>query len=144
MIDVQHLSVTFRNAGRPIRAVDDVSFHVEAGETFGIVGESGSGKSTVLKAIAGLVPSQSESLTINGRPAAERRIASRPSVRRGETRRMIARPALSPIQMTAMSTSTMIASGFAASPNSPNEAPASTPGRICDGAQTSAERMFAV
>ena len=73
MIDVKHLSVTFRNAGRPIRAVDDVSFHVEAGETFGIVGESGSGKSTVLKAIAGLVPSQSESLTINGRPAAERR-----------------------------------------------------------------------
>jgi peptide/nickel transport system ATP-binding protein len=73
MIEVKHLSVTFRNAGRPIRAVDDVSFAVAAGETFGIVGESGSGKSTVLKAIAGLVPSQSEALTINGRAASERR-----------------------------------------------------------------------
>ncbi len=73
MIEVKHLSVTFRNAGRPIRAVDDVSFTVASGETFGIVGESGSGKSTVLKAIAGLVPSQSETLTINGRAASERR-----------------------------------------------------------------------
>jgi ABC-type oligopeptide transport system ATPase subunit len=38
----------------PLRAVDDVSFTVAAGEIFGIVGESGSGKSTLAKTILGL------------------------------------------------------------------------------------------
>jgi len=55
MIDVNSLSVTFSNNGRAIHALDDVSFTVAEGESFGIVGESGSGKSTILKAIAGLV-----------------------------------------------------------------------------------------
>ena len=73
MIAVKDLNVTFRNGGREIRAVKGISFDVASGETFGIVGESGSGKSTVLKAIAGLVPSISSSLAVNGRPAAKRR-----------------------------------------------------------------------
>ncbi len=37
-------------------AVDDASFAVQPGESFGIVGESGSGKSTVLRAVCGLAP----------------------------------------------------------------------------------------
>jgi peptide/nickel transport system ATP-binding protein len=73
MIAVSHLNVTFHVGGREIRAVEGVSFDVAAGETFGIVGESGSGKSTILKAIAGLVPSTSRSLLVEGRPAARRR-----------------------------------------------------------------------
>ena len=73
MITVKDLSVTFHNNGREIRAVRDVSFDIAAGETFGIVGESGSGKSTILRAIAGLVPSTSATLEVGGRPAAQRR-----------------------------------------------------------------------
>jgi oligopeptide/dipeptide ABC transporter ATP-binding protein len=37
-----------------LRAVDDVSFHIDPGETLGLVGESGCGKSTVGKLVLGL------------------------------------------------------------------------------------------
>lgn len=73
MIEIEDLNVTFHNGGRPIHAVQGVSFAVAAGETFGIVGESGSGKSTVLKAIAGLAPWRGKTLAINGKPAAAKR-----------------------------------------------------------------------
>lgn len=49
-LEVQHLRVQFDD----FVAVDDCSFVVAPGESFGIVGESGSGKSTVLRAICGL------------------------------------------------------------------------------------------
>jgi peptide/nickel transport system ATP-binding protein len=73
MIGVNNLSVTFRNSGQSIYAVRGVSFAVAEGETFGIVGESGSGKSTVLKAIAGLVPTAAPALLINGQPLETKR-----------------------------------------------------------------------
>ncbi len=73
MIAVKDLNVTFRNDGRSIHAVRGVSFDVAVGETFGIVGESGSGKSTVLKAIAGLVPLSSSAMEVGGRAASRRR-----------------------------------------------------------------------
>jgi peptide/nickel transport system ATP-binding protein len=73
MIKVSALSVSFKNAGRAVHAVRDVSFHVGDGETFGIVGESGSGKSTILKAIAGLVEASPQSLTIGGKAMGTKR-----------------------------------------------------------------------
>jgi len=44
----------FPGARRYVTAVDDVSFELRSGETFGLVGESGSGKSTVARVICGL------------------------------------------------------------------------------------------
>ena len=38
-----------------VHAVENVSFQIYPGETYGLVGESGSGKSTILKIINGLV-----------------------------------------------------------------------------------------
>jgi teichoic acid transport system ATP-binding protein len=45
-----------RRVHRSIRALKDVSFAAERGQAIGVIGHNGSGKSTMLRAIAGLVP----------------------------------------------------------------------------------------
>jgi peptide/nickel transport system ATP-binding protein len=62
MISVEHLGVKFSGA----IAVDDVSFSVAEGESFGLVGESGSGKSTILRTMVGLNRHWTGTITING------------------------------------------------------------------------------
>ena len=56
LLEVQNLSVTFGGKRAPFRAVDDVSFHIYKGETFGLVGESGSGKTTIGRSIIRINP----------------------------------------------------------------------------------------
>ncbi len=62
MITVENLSVRFQR----VAAVQDVSFTVPAGSSFGIVGESGSGKSTILRALSGLNPDWRGRMTVAG------------------------------------------------------------------------------
>jgi oligopeptide/dipeptide ABC transporter ATP-binding protein len=56
LLEVEDLRVAFASGGREIRAVDGVSYKVEAGRTLAIIGESGSGKTVGCRAIMGLLP----------------------------------------------------------------------------------------
>ncbi len=56
LLQVKNLRAWFRADGETVRAVDGVSFHIEAGETFCLVGESGSGKSVSALSVMGLLP----------------------------------------------------------------------------------------
>jgi len=72
-ISIRNLDVWFGAGAERSDAVKDVSFDVADGESFGLVGESGSGKSTILRAIAGLVPTWSGEMTVAGETLGKRR-----------------------------------------------------------------------
>ena len=57
MLSIQDLRTEYRTDDGQLRAVDDVSFEVDRGQSFGLVGESGCGKSTVAKSIMRILPS---------------------------------------------------------------------------------------
>ncbi len=56
LLKVEDLSVTFSSAGDVSTAVDQISFHIDKGETLALVGESGSGKSVSALSILKLLP----------------------------------------------------------------------------------------
>jgi ABC-2 type transport system ATP-binding protein len=63
VLSIQHLTKVYRKA---VRANDDVSLAVDAGEVVGLVGHNGAGKTTLLNQVMGLVRPTSGSITIDG------------------------------------------------------------------------------
>jgi peptide/nickel transport system ATP-binding protein len=57
LLRVENLSVLYRGQQKEVRALRDVSFTLEKGETLGIIGESGSGKTSLALALLGLIGS---------------------------------------------------------------------------------------
>lgn len=67
LIEVQDLVVRFGSRRHAFTAVDDVSFHIYQGETFGLVGESGSGKTTIGRAIIRIHPTAGGKILFDGK-----------------------------------------------------------------------------
>lgn len=63
LLDIRNLVTEFRTDSEAVKAVNDISFQVKAGETVGIVGESGSGKSVTSLSVMGLIPNPPGEIT---------------------------------------------------------------------------------
>ncbi|MFJ6896002.1 dipeptide ABC transporter ATP-binding protein [Streptomyces hokutonensis] len=66
VVELRGVGVRFGRGPRAVRALDDVSLTVRAGETVGLVGESGSGKSTAARVALGLVAPESGGVSLFG------------------------------------------------------------------------------
>ena len=70
LVDVQHLTHIF---GTKLRAVDDISFSIFEGETFGLVGESGCGKTTTGRMLVKLLDITAGTVRFDGQDIAQLR-----------------------------------------------------------------------
>ncbi|MGU3575001.1 ABC transporter ATP-binding protein [Brucellaceae bacterium C25G] len=66
LIDVSDLSVSFGKGRKRSTVVKKVRFHINRGEAYGLIGESGCGKSTILRALAGLIPHYTGDFSFDG------------------------------------------------------------------------------
>jgi ABC-2 type transport system ATP-binding protein len=67
LLEVSHLRKSYGS----MVAVDDLSFHVNAGEIFGLVGPNGAGKSTTMMILAGIRRADGGQVAIDGHPAGQ-------------------------------------------------------------------------
>ena len=66
MLEVKNLSKVYQTGDKALNVLEDVTFRLEAGDTFSVVGPSGSGKTTLLGLCAGLDRASSGSVFLNG------------------------------------------------------------------------------
>jgi ABC-type multidrug transport system ATPase subunit len=71
VIKVQHISKHFGS----LKAVDNLSFEVQAGQVFGFLGQNGSGKSTTIRMLLSLIHPSSGSIEIFGQSIEKNRAA---------------------------------------------------------------------
>lgn len=62
MLQIAHYTKRYGNKV----AVDDLSLEIRAGEIFGFIGHNGTGKTTTIKAVAGILPYEEGTITVDG------------------------------------------------------------------------------
>ena len=70
LLELEHVSRLYEGGEVPVRALDDVSLTIQAGEFVAIMGQSGSGKSTLMNIIGCLDRPTSGSYRVEGRDVA--------------------------------------------------------------------------
>ena len=65
-ISFQNVSKTYNSSRGEVKALNDVSFNIEAGEFFGLLGPNGAGKTSLISILAGLSRASSGSVTVHG------------------------------------------------------------------------------
>jgi D-xylose transport system ATP-binding protein len=65
IVEMRNINVSFGG----VRAVNDVTVDVRAGEVIGLVGGNGAGKSTLMRALSGAHPADTGEILIDGKPA---------------------------------------------------------------------------
>ena len=66
LLAVSNLAKRYRRGGKTVNAVDDVSFHIEPGETLALAGPSGSGKSTIARLVLRLIEPDAGGIDFEG------------------------------------------------------------------------------
>ena len=82
ILETKNVTKIYDSNGMVVRAVDDVSLHIKAGEFVGLVGPSGSGKTTMLAMLATLLRESEGSLMIDGQDLGEMSDKERTKFRR--------------------------------------------------------------
>ncbi|MFL6126343.1 ATP-binding cassette domain-containing protein [Actinophytocola sp.] len=72
MAPILRLSKVSKQYGA-VKALNDVDFHVDAGEVVALVGDNGAGKSTLIKVMAGVAPADSGTVEFAGQPVSLQR-----------------------------------------------------------------------
>jgi len=66
MIDVHAVTIDYGQGEETVRAVEDVSFRLDKGESLALIGPSGCGKTSLLFALSGLLHPRSGKITLDG------------------------------------------------------------------------------
>ena len=70
LIELNHLTKTFKGKTQTVDALKDINLHIEQGDIFGIIGMSGAGKSTLVRCINFLEQPTSGNVVIDGKDLA--------------------------------------------------------------------------
>ena len=82
MLNIRHLTKSYRSGGEPVKVLPGVDLTVAAGERVALTGESGSGKSTLLHLIAGLDAADGGDILLEGASIGTLDDAARAAIRR--------------------------------------------------------------